>query len=86
MTTTIFRIERAPGDAPRAVEQPNGDLLLPAQVRQVVAELLSKTEADVAADPAAALARLDQARRLLAIDPPHREPAVLRNLLKVRAI
>lgn len=64
----IFSIETVPGDPPAVVEQPNGDLLVPASVRQLAAAALDM--AQLALDPgsAAGLEAFRRAKRLLALD------------------
>lgn len=63
----IFSIETVPGDPPRVVEQPNGDLLVPAPVRQMAAEALAMAE--LALEPGSAgLESFRRAKRLLALD------------------
>ena len=64
----IFSIETAPGDPPKVVEQPNGDLLVPASVRQLASEALEMAE--LALDPGSArgLEAFRRAKRLLALD------------------
>jgi len=64
---TILRIEAAPGDPPRAIEQLNGDLLLPVAAREILAEALLHAEDALPRDRADELARLGDARRLLGI-------------------
>jgi hypothetical protein len=82
--STIFTIEAAPGDAPRAVEQPNGDLLVPANARPLIAQALLQAEQALAADPDKELPALKEARRLLGIERPKR--SWLSNLYRVRPI
>jgi hypothetical protein len=63
----IFSIETVPGDPPTVVEQPNGDLLVPASVRQLAAEALE--QAELVLDPGSAGGvALRRAKRLLALD------------------
>jgi hypothetical protein len=83
---TIYRIEEAPGDFPRAVEQPNGDLLLPSNARPLLRQALAKAEQAMERDPKAGLAALKEASRLLGIVREEKQPAWLMNLFKVRAI
>ena len=63
----ILRIEAAPGDPPRAIEQLNGDLLVPAAARPLIAQALLRAEEALHADRTDELARLVQARRLLGV-------------------
>jgi hypothetical protein len=63
----ILKIEAAPGDPPRAIEQLNGDLLLPAAARPLIAQALLRAEQALPRDRADELARLEQVRRLLGI-------------------
>jgi hypothetical protein len=86
MEVTILSIESAPGDAPRGVEQPNGDLLLPANVRPVLEEALLKVELALALDRHGQLATLKEAKRLLGIEQPQVQPSWLNNLYRVRGI
>ncbi|MDB5870899.1 MAG: hypothetical protein JWQ07_341 [Ramlibacter sp.] len=83
---TIYRIEAAPGDAPRAVEQPNGDLLVPADVRPLIAQALLQAELALAKDQQVDLPSLKQARRLLGIEQPDTRRQWLANLYRVRPI
>jgi hypothetical protein len=64
---TILRIEAAPGDPPRAIEQLNGDLLVPVAARELIAQALLSAEGALSRDRADELARLEDARRLLGI-------------------
>jgi hypothetical protein len=63
----ILRIEAAPGDPPRAVEQLNGDLLVPAAARALLAQALLRAQDAMPKECAEELARLEDARRLLGI-------------------
>jgi hypothetical protein len=81
---TIFSIESAPGDAPRGVEQPNGDLLLPANVRPVIEQALLQVELALALDRHGQLATLKEAKRLLGIEQPQPKPSWLGNLYRIR--
>jgi hypothetical protein len=67
-TLPIIGIELAPGDEPRAVEQLNGDLLLPAAARPVLEQALLL--ADEALPDECQLERqaIDDARRLLGLE------------------
>ena len=65
--TPILGIELAPDDEPRAVEQLNGDLLLPAAGRPML-ELALLLAAEALPDECEVeLKALDEARRLLGI-------------------
>ena len=64
----IFSIETAPGDPPRVVEQPNGDLLVPASVRQLAAEALAIAESALDPGSVGGLEAFRRAKRLLAFD------------------
>jgi hypothetical protein len=83
--TTILSIEAVPGDTLRGVEQPNGDLLLPANARAVLQEALLKVELALALDRHGQLATLKEAKRLLGIEQPQAKPAWLGNLYRVRS-
>ena len=83
---TIFRIESAPGDAPRAVEQPNGDLLVPANVRPLIAQALLQAELALKDQQATGLPSLAQARRLLGIELPDLRRNWLTNLYRIKPI
>jgi hypothetical protein len=84
--TTIFSIEAAPGDAPRGVEQPNGDLLLPADARPLIAQALLDIEQGFFADLETELPAFMQVRRLLGIEKPEAKDAWLANLYRVRPL
>lgn len=84
--STIFSIEAAPGDAPRGVEQPNGDLLLPADARPLIEQALLQIEEGFFADLDAELPALKEARRLLGIEKPEARPTWLTNLYRVRPL
>jgi hypothetical protein len=86
MDTTIFSIEAAPGDAPRGVEQPNGDLLLPATARPLIAQALLEVEQTFFADLEGELPAFQQARRLLGIEKPEAKDAWHANLYRVRPL
>jgi hypothetical protein len=64
----IFSIETVPGDPPMVVEQPNGDLLVPASVRQLAAEALERAESALDPGSAGGLEAFRRAKRLLALD------------------
>src|SRR4051812_47246548 len=63
----IFGIEAAPGDKPRALEQINGDLLLPAAGRPLLEQAILLAEQALPADRTAELEALADARQLLGI-------------------
>jgi hypothetical protein len=84
MKTTIFSIEEAPGDAPRGVEQPNGDLLLPASARTLIEQALLQVEEGFFADLETELPALKEARRLLGIEKPEAKEAWRSNLYRIR--
>lgn len=86
MAHTILSIEAVPGDAPRGVEQPNGDLLLPAHVRAVLEDALLQVELALAIDRHGQLATLKDAKRMLGMDPPPAGPTWLGNLYRVRGM
>jgi hypothetical protein len=82
----ILRIEIAPGDAPRAVEQLNGDLLVPGPARPTLERALRMAEDALMEGHEEERAVLAAARKLLGIvvrDTPDRVAA---NLLKVRRL
>jgi hypothetical protein len=70
--TLIFGIELAPGDEPRAVEQVNGDLLVPAAGRSQLERALLLAEDALPAQCKAELKALVDARRLLGVAKPDR--------------
>ncbi|MEZ0307977.1 MAG: hypothetical protein ACAH21_08620 [Ramlibacter sp.] len=78
----ILSIEAVPGDAPRGMEQPNGDLLVPANVRPLIAKALLQAEEALADQPHA----LAQARQLLGIEKPEKKAGWLGNLYRLRPI
>jgi hypothetical protein len=86
MEVTILSIEAAPGDAPRGVEQPNGDLLLPANARPLVADALLRAELALEAGEPVDVAALQEAIRLLNIERPEPECPWLGNLYRIRAL
>jgi hypothetical protein len=63
----ILKIEAAPGDPPRAVEQINGDLLVPAAARPLIAQALLLAQDALPRNCVEELDRLEEARRLLGI-------------------
>ena len=85
--TLIFRIQSAPGDEPRAVEQVNGDLLLPAAGRPALEAALLKAEDALPPECKAELEALVRARRLLGIAKPDPEADKFReDLLRIAPI
>jgi hypothetical protein len=65
--TMIIGIELAPGDEPRAVEQLNGDLLLPAAGRSTLEQALLMAEDALPEECRTELKAIEDARRLLGI-------------------
>ncbi|HWI78908.1 MAG TPA: hypothetical protein VNS31_06900 [Ramlibacter sp.] len=63
----ILNIEAAPGDPPRAVEQLNGDLLVPAAARTLIAQALLLAEDALPDGRTEELARLAHVRCLLGV-------------------
>jgi hypothetical protein len=86
MQVTILSIESAPGDAPRGVEQPNGDLLLPANVRPLLEDAWLNVVLALALDRHGQLATLKEAKRLLGIEQPQPQPSWLGNLYRIRGM
>ncbi|MGZ5786231.1 MAG: hypothetical protein ACXWJM_09955 [Ramlibacter sp.] len=83
----ILKIEAAPGDPPRAVEQINGDLLVPAAARPLIAQALLLAEDALLQDRTDELARLQDARRLLGIvRVDNARQTLLANLGKIRPV
>lgn len=83
----IIGIEAAPGDAPRAVEQLNGDLLVPARGRAALAQALLNAEDALGDAHPQERAAIADARKLLGIPREDKvRRAFERNLLKVRPI
>jgi hypothetical protein len=66
--TLIIGIEFAQGDEPRAVEQLNGDLLLPAAGRPLLEQALLMAEEALPDECRVELKALADARRLLGIE------------------
>lgn len=64
----LFSIESAPGDPPAAVEQPNGDLLVPAEVRSVIACMMQVAELALEPGQVRGFEAFAQLKRLLALD------------------
>jgi hypothetical protein len=65
--TPIIRIELVPGDEPRAMEQLNGDLLLPAAGRPMLQQALLMAEEALPDECTVELKAIEDARRLLGI-------------------
>ncbi|MDP3821719.1 MAG: hypothetical protein Q8R33_09600 [Burkholderiales bacterium] len=86
MEVTILSIETAPGDVPRGMEQPNGDLLLPANARPLVAQALLQAELALTSDEPVDLPALKEAIRLLNIERPEPKCSWLGNLYRVREL
>jgi hypothetical protein len=85
--TFIFGIELAPGDEPRAVEQVNGDLLVPSAGRARLEQALLMAEDALPPECRAELQALADARRLLGVEKPDPEKERLQEqLMKVAAI
>jgi len=83
---TILSIEAVPGDAPRGLEQPNGDLLLPADARPLVAQALLDARSALAAGEAVDLPALEAAMDLLGIERAEPECPWLANFYRVTPI
>jgi 23S rRNA U2552 (ribose-2'-O)-methylase RlmE/FtsJ len=64
----IISIDFAPDDEPRAVEQINGDLLLPAAGRPLIEQALLMAEEALPDECAVELKSIDDARRMLGIE------------------
>lgn len=79
---TILTIETAPGDSPRGIEQPNGDLLLPAAARPLIEQALLKAELALLIHQYCERAAIIEAKRVLNVEQPKPQPAWLPNLLK----
>ena len=85
--TLIFGIRLEPGDEPRAVEQVNGDLLLPSVGRPALEKALLMAEDALPPECKAELQALADARRLLGVRKPDRErEQLLVNLTKITPI
>jgi hypothetical protein len=69
----VFAIEFAPGDELRAVEQVNGDLLVPCAARSQLEAALLKAEDALPKECRDDLQRLAEARRMLGIAKPDPE-------------
>ena len=72
-STYVFAIEFAPGDELRAVEQINGDLLVPSAARAGMEEALLRAEAALPKDCKEELQGLADVRRMLGIVKPDPE-------------
>lgn len=85
--TPIIGIEFVPGDEPRAVEQLNGDLLVPAAARPTLEQALLMAEEALPAERRAELNALADVRRMLGIPKVDAQrERELAQLLVVRAI
>jgi hypothetical protein len=85
--TLIFGIQLAPGDEPRALEQINGDLLIPAAGRPTLEKALLAAEEALPPECKEELQALVDARRLLGIVKPDRErERLLNHLVTVKPI
>ena len=85
--TFVFGIELAPGDMPRAVEQVNGDLLVPSAGRARLEKALLMAEDALPAECKAELQALMEARRLLGVKKPDLQKQRLQEqLMKVAPI
>lgn len=85
----IIGIEFAPGDEPRAIEQLNGDLLLPAAARPTIEQALLMAEEALPDECTVELRAIADARRLLGIEKADTDPErerELAQLLVVRAM
>jgi len=85
---TIFRLEPVPGDKPRAIEQPNGDLLVPSELRDTIALALQHAELAVALSQRHNVTALTDLRRLLNVDrqPVEQKEPWKANLLRLSPI
>lgn len=85
--TLIFGIQLAPGDEPRAVEQVNGDLLVPCEARPKLEKAILAAEEALTPDRKEEIAALADVRRLLGIVKPDRErERLLGHLVTVKPI
>ncbi|HEY8049406.1 MAG TPA: hypothetical protein VIE63_09555 [Ramlibacter sp.] len=85
--TLIFGIQLAANDEPRAVEQINGDVLVPAAGRPTLEKALLMAEDALPPECKAELQALVDARRLLGVAKPDRAKDKLRcDLLKLAPI
>ncbi len=83
---TILSIEAVPGDAPRGLEQPNGDLLLPANTRPLVAQALLDARSALAGGQPVDLPALEAAMDLLGIERSEPECPWLANFYRITPI
>ena len=80
-------IELAPGDEPRAVEQINGDLLVPSAARPLIEATLLMAEEALPEECQVELRAIDSLRRLMGIQKVDLErERELAQLLRVRPI
>ena len=79
--TYIFAIDFAPGDDLRAVEQINGDLLVPCAARAGLEEALIKAEEALPSECKEEIQRLADVRRMLGVVKPDRQKERLLNHL-----
>lgn len=84
--TIILSIQSVPGDVLRGIEQPNGDLLIPAEARPLIAHALLQAELALITHQYCERAALQDAKRLLGIDQPEPQPDWLPNLFKLTRI
>jgi hypothetical protein len=83
----IIGIQYAPDDEPRAVEQLNGDLLLPSAGRPLIEQALLMAEEALPDECAVELKALDDARRMLGIQKvDHEHEREVAQMLLVRPI
>jgi hypothetical protein len=82
----ILSIEAVPGDTPRSLEQPNGDLLLPASARPLVAQALLQARSALAAGQPVDLPALEAAMDLLGIERSEPESPWLANFYRITPI
>ncbi len=82
----ILSIETVPGDTPRGVEQPNGDLLVPANARPLVAQALLQARSALAGGQPVDLPALEAAMDLLGIDRCEPECPWLANFYRITPI
>lgn len=86
-TLPTIGIELAPGDEPRAVEQLNGDLLLPAAARPLVEATLLMAEEALPDECHVELRAIRELRRLLGIEKVDQDrERELAQMLLVRAL
>lgn len=85
--TLIFGIQLAPGDEPRALEQINGDLLVPAEARPKLEQAILAAEEALAPDRKEEIQALADIRRVLGIAKPDRErERLLAHLVTVKPL